>query len=542
MFFSRTMLSLDSRGMMSAEGDDDTKKSRCPDRGGGRWSGQRPARRFGPSDAEQRTIDGRIGEKESMVKRHTKIWTLVIAVCAIALAGCAKPEGKAATTGMTDAEIDNLVRQSYRFVAMFNVINKGAMMEENPTRTGWNGTFAAPGLLDHTMKAIARPNNDTLYVTTIMDLRSEPVIVSYPAFDSKFVALETSAYDHYVDIPLSTTKGDFREPTTILYYTERTAGYSGEPVEGVDTILEMTGDFVVAFLRVMPHATEPERLQRNLEAMQEVKAQTLSEFLGEEPRPSDDPGFPAYDTDLGTFQNNFLEVMQFAVNHTTFDPDEPLDQGVLAALAPLGVEPGKEFNPEDVAQVDGQRLAAAALAVQQEAAAVWNSPDGNPYLQQLFLPKGEMTLEPMVVQSAYGPIGLPAHQAVYPGISTADGEPMNAMHDYVIRMTAEELPPATAFWSVTLYDTENGFFIPNDRKKYSVGENAGYRLDEDGGIEIRIAADPPDGVPEENWLPINRQDQALDLVMRIYDPDLERLEVWTPPVAEKLAGGQSRGL
>lgn len=468
------------------------------------------------------------------MKGHTKIWTLAIMVCAIALAGCAKPEEKATSTGMTDAEIDNLVRQSYRFVAMYNVINKAAMMEENPTRTGWNGTFAAPGLLDHTMRAIARPNNDTLYVTTVMDLRSEPVIVSYPAFDSKFVALETSAYDHYVDIPLSTTKGDFQEPTTILYYTERTAGYSGEPVEGVDTILEMTGDFVVAFLRVMPHAAEPERMQRNLAAMQEVKAQPLSEFLGEATAPLEDPGFPAYDTDLGTFQNNFLEVMQFVVNHTTFDVDDPLDQGVLAALAPLGVEPGKTYGPNGVAPIDGQRLAAAAKAVQQEAAAIWNSPGGNPYLRQLFLPKGEMTLEPMVVQSAYGPIGLPAHQAVYPGISTADGQPMNATHDYVVRMAGDDMPPAGAFWSVTLYDTDNGFFIPNDRKKYSVGENGGFKLDDDGGIEIYVAAEQPDGVPEENWLPIIRRDEALDLVMRLYAPDLDRFETWTLPVAQRL--------
>mgnify|MGYP001550030039 FL=1 len=53
---------------------------------------------------------------------------------------------------------------------MYNVINKAAMMEENPTRTGWNGTHSAAALLDHNIKAIARPNNDTLYVTTILDL------------------------------------------------------------------------------------------------------------------------------------------------------------------------------------------------------------------------------------------------------------------------------------------------------------------------------------------------------------------------------------
>ena len=63
---------------------------------------------------------------------------------------------------------------------------------------------------------------------------------------------------------------------------------------------------------------------------------------------------------------------------------------------------------------------------------------------------------------------------------------MNAMHDYVIRMTKEQLPPAEAFWSVTLYDLQNGFFIPNDRRKYSVGDNAGMKLDNDGGIAIYI--------------------------------------------------------
>ena len=146
-----------------------------------------------------------------------------------------------------------------------------------------------------------------------------------------------------------------------------------------------------------------------------------------------------------------------------------------------------------------------------------------------------MTLEPMTIQSAYGPIGLPAHQAVYPGIGTADGKPMNAQNDYVLRMTKDELPPAQAFWSVTLYDSANGFFIPNESKKYSVGENAGFQLDKKGGIEIHIAAELPDGVPAENWLPINREDEGLDVVMRIYHPDLEKMKSWETPKAEARA-------
>ncbi len=110
---------------------------------------------------------------------------------------------------------------------------------------------------------------------------------------------------------------------------------------------------------------------------------------------------------------------------------------------------------------------------------------------------------------------------------------MNASNDYVIRMSAKELPPAGPFWSVTLYDEKNGFFIPNDRKKYSVGENAGMKLNSEGGIDIHIAANKPEGVPEENWLPINRKDEDIGAIMRIYVPDLEKMKTWEAPRAEK---------
>ena len=96
------------------------------------------------------------------------------------------------------------------------------------------------------------------------------------------------------------------------------------------------------------------------------------------------------------------------------------------------------------------------------------------------------------------------------------------------------MPPAQAFWSLTLYDKANGFFIPNDRKKYSVGENAGFKLNDEGGIDIYIAAEKPDGVLQENWLPLNRQDEEIDLILRVYVADLEKMKTWIAPKAEKL--------
>jgi hypothetical protein len=65
-----------------------------------------------------------------------------------------------------------------------------------------------------------------------------------------------------------------------------------------------------------------------------------------------------------------------------------------------------------------------------------------------------------------------------------------------------------------------------------VGENAGFKLNADGGIDIHIAAKQPAGVPQENWLPLNRGDEGIDLSLRIYAPDLEKMKTWRAPAAQ----------
>jgi len=458
--------------------------------------------------------------------KHLFFRALVLVMASIVPLHSALAEGQAAT--LVDAQIDNLVQRSYQYVAMYNVNNKFAIKQG-----GWNNCIADTSLKDHTTREIARPNNDTLYISCLLDLRKDPVILAMPAFDSKYVSLMITGYDHYVNIPMSTRQGDFRKAERMAIYSARTAGYTGEAVQGVDRRFEATGDFVSAVFRVMPHANDPERFKRIVEQMQTVNVATLTQLQGGKAKPIDDIQFPPVGkTDADIFGNNLLEVMQFVFNHTTFDPENEIDQGVLAAYAPLGVAPGQAFDPSRAANVDGARLRAAAERIAAAELAKATDPEFASKMSDMFLPKGQMTLELLLFQSVVGPIGQPASEAMYPAIATADGKPMNAQYDYVIRMTKEQLPPAQAFWSVTLYDTANGFFIPNDRKKYSVGENAGMKLDANGGIAIYIAAEQPAGVPAENWLPIVRQDEVIGPVMRIYVPEPEKMESWSPPRAE----------
>jgi len=450
-------------------------------------------------------------------------YTLLLISSVSASAGATDP------VDLSDAEIKDIVWRTYQYVAMYNVNNKFAHVQG-----GWNTVAADTELKDHTIKEIARPNNDTLYIGCMLDLRKDPVIIDIPLFDSLYVSLMVTGYDHYVNVPLSVTKGDFKKPEKVMFYTARTEGYDGGPVEGVDRSFEMTGDFVSAVFRVMPHANDSALFKKIKGQMQAVQITTLNDFKGKEPKNIENITFPVVgQTDLDVYENNFLEVMQFVVNHTTFDPADKLDKGLLEVLKPLGVEPGKAFDPNSVAAIDTKKFRAVAEQVRQTKFTKAMDPaETEKYGMSLFRLKGNIPLHLLVLQSVIGPIGLPATEAIYPPVNSSNGEPLNAQNDYVIHMAKDELPPAKAFWSLTLYDTANGFFIPNDHKKYSVGENAGMQLNEDDGIDIYVAAKKPENVPAENWLPINRQDEVLDIILRIYVPDLEGYKTWKPPVAE----------
>ena len=467
-----------------------------------------------------------------MLKTCKTIVGVLLLIAIFTGAESAEDEGQAME--LNDKQVEDLVRRSYQYVAMYNVNNKFAMKQG-----GWNTVDADTKLKDHTMREIARPNNDTLYVSALIDLRKDPVILEMPAFDSDYVSLMVTGYDHYVNVPMATRLGDFKKPEKILFYAERTEGYDGEPVDGVDRLFECTGDFISAVLRIMPHAKDQERFQRIVKQMEQVKVTTLSEFKGGEPKPIDDIEFPTVGKrDADIFENNLLEVMQFVFNHTTIDPQDELDQELLAAYEPLGVVPGKPFDPDKVAKIDGAKFRKVSEQVfAEEMAKTTDEEFSKKELFGKFKPKGQMPLDLLVFQSVLGPIGLPATEAVYPAVAASGGKPLNAMHDYVIRMSADQLPPTDVFWSLTLYDQQNGFFIPNDQKKYSVGENAGMQLNEDGGIEVYVAAEKPEGVPEENWLPINRKDEDMDIVLRVYVADLEKMKTWAAPKAEKLETG-----
>jgi len=99
-------------------------------------------------------------------------------LCAALAVATTSAQGQSATPN--DSQVENLVRRSYQYVAMYNVNNMFALKQG-----GWNLSDADTQPKDHKTREIARPNNDTLYIGRMLDLRKDPVILEMPAFDSK---------------------------------------------------------------------------------------------------------------------------------------------------------------------------------------------------------------------------------------------------------------------------------------------------------------------------------------------------------------------
>ena len=122
--------------------------------------------------------------------------------------------------------------------------------------------------------------------------------------------------------------------------------------------------------------------------------------------------------------------------------------------------------------------------------------------------------------------------AVYPAALTdADGDPFDgSKHKYVLHFDADKLPPAKAFWSLTMYDAD-GFMCANPINRFAIGDRDKLMKNKDGSIDILIQNDKPSSIT--NWLPAPKA--PFNLLLRIYWPDEKVVNgQWTPSGVKKV--------
>ena len=125
----------------------------------------------------------------------------------------------------------------------------------------------------------------------------------------------------------------------------------------------------------------------------------------------------------------------------------------------------------------------------------------------------------------FGLWGNDLEEAFYPEtIFDGNGEALDGSeHAYVLHFDADELPPAKAFWSITMYKLPEQLLIENEIDRYVIGSaTPGLKYNEDGSLDVYIQKDNPGEDKASNWLPAHHG--PFSLQMRIYWPKPESLD------------------
>ncbi len=221
----------------------------------------------------------------------------------------------------------------------------------------------------------------------------------------------------------------------------------------------------------------------------------------------------------------------YAAELLKMNPPHITDEPMAAQLKKIGIEPGKSF---DVEKADpAVRNALASVPEEAQQLMLWRLPTLAHVVNGW-----SMNLDTMGVYGNYylkraiiAREGLGANvpeDAIYPfDFVDESGKPLDGTNKYTLHFDKGSTPPASAFWSVTLYDVE-GFQVANPLNRFAVSSWMPLKYNTDGSLDLYLQNESPGKDKEANWLPAPKA--QFNLTMRIYAPKSEVLiGKWTPP-------------
>ncbi len=386
---------------------------------------------------------------------------------------------------------------------------------------------------------VVRPNFDTLYSIAWLNLAKEPMVIAVPDTNDRYYMLEM--LDMWTDVfacPGKRTTG-----TAAGQFAITPPGWQGKLPTGVQRIDSPT-PFVWIIGRTQTNGA------KDYEAVHKVQAgYTITPLsqLGNAPLPVKATIDPAVDmktppmTQVNTIGAG--KYFAYAAELLKVNPPHITDQPILARMRRIGIEPGKSFDlgKADAAVKRGlERAAPEALkAIKAKVPTIARVVNGWQMNTDTTGVYGTFYLKRAIVAL----IGLGANlpeDAVYPlNIGDQDGNPLTGANPYVLRFAKNEIPPANAFWSVTLYD-KDGFPTTNELNRNAIGDRDALQFSSDGSLDLYIQHDSPGAGKESNWLPAPAGD--FNLAMRVYSPKSEVIDGrWAPPAVRRMPIARTAG-
>jgi hypothetical protein len=392
-----------------------------------------------------------------------------------------------------------------------------------------NGIYGKATTLDHTYKDVITPNADTPYSFGMLDLRAEPIVLQVPPVSGRYYVLQFidlfGCNAHYVG-----SRSTGTEAGTFLIAGPSWDGDAGDEFDGV---LPFETDLV--FVAGRTQLLGPDDVPALAMVIDAYKVQTLAAYRRQSAQTAEPVQWPVWNDETSR-DERFIGTLNFLL--TFCQPIHPSETDLMARFARIGIGPGIPFDTKALRD-DVREAIRAGVTTARESLATkvrnfgrkvkgWSSSDV--FGTREFY-DGDYLLRAAAAMAGYG--GNDVVEAVYPTArEDADGQPFDGAHRY--QMTFETLPPAKAFWSVTMYDKSYdgtaGYLVENPINRYLINSTTeGLIYGDDGSLTITFQHEQPaDSAERANWLPA--PEGPFYLVMRIYWPEKAALDgTWTPP-------------
>ncbi len=394
---------------------------------------------------------------------------------------------------------------------------------KGPMNTFLNATAYPPADL----KLVVRYNFDTLYSIAYLDMTKEAVVVSSPDTDGRYFLLPM--LDLWTDVFAS--PGWRTTGTQAANYLLTPPGWSGTVPSGMSRIDAPT-PYVIVIGRTKTDGPADYDAVHKIQAG--YKVTPLSQW-GKPAQPVTvkvDPSIdmktpPKVQVDSMPASRYFA----YAVELLKVNPPHITDQPMIAQLKKIGIVPGKSFDFDRAdpliqnalisAPADALKLMAWKVPTLARVANGWSMNTdtmgvyGNYYLKRA-----------IVAQVGLG-ANLP-EDAIYPlNLGDQAGRPLDGENKYTLHFDKGDTPPANAFWSVTLYDSE-GFQVANALNRFAVSSWMPFKYNSDGSLDLYVQNESPGAGKQANWLPAPKG--PFNLTKRLYAPKSEALTgKWNPP-------------
>jgi hypothetical protein len=455
---------------------------------------------------------------------RTGILAAVLAL--IALPAAAQPAAPASVSEARLTELRQIASEAYIYLHPLVTMDITRRVQNQPT----NALDHRRAFPDASYRNVVRPNFDTLYSTAWIDLSGGPVAIRVPPSQGRYYLLQF--LDMWTDsfaIPGTRTNGSEALAAALV-----PPGWSGKLPEGLARIDAPTTRVWLIGRTQTNGVADYAAVHAFQDAM---RLKPIGEPRSTSGTVQEPPINLAIPPKIQVDAMSPLEFLEYGAHVLRSTRPHDTDWSQLERLKRIGIGPSLKFAPDKLSKEQNGAVAAgvadARRALTTREAGINPASNGWAYGTESVGVYGNAYLKRAII-ARRGLGANPPEDAVYMhAYSDIRGQMLQGGRSYSLRFEKGQLPPADAFWSVTLYDGE-GFPVANPIGRQALGDRDPLRFNPDGSLDLLIQPQDPGGALSGNWLPAPTSG-AIALTLRIYLPSEKVLaRRWIPPTLNPL--------